>query len=199
MGSVFTRRCLVGTSRSTIARTPRSSSSSGRRPIARAEDAVAPGVERLDARTEAGQPRRHLLLGLLVVGERDARFALVAAIGQQVAVALREHAGLAGAGRRDDPGRTGPMGNRLELVGAPTRRSGAPAPAAASAGRSRRSRGGRSPRPRAGPRAARRGPPSTHAGVPSGSTTSASPPSVAPSRTALRDHHQIGSPSPRAS
>ena len=138
-----------------------------------AEDAVAPGVERLDARTEAGQPRRHLLLGLLVVGERDARFALVAAIGQQVAVALREHAGLAGTGRRDDPGRTGPVGDRLELVGG---QHGASARTGAGCGVSRPistvSRWTITA-PSSGTASGARGPPSTHAGVPSGSTTSA--------------------------
>ena len=131
IGSVFTRRCLVGTRRSTIARTPRSSSSSGRRPMSAGEDAVAPRVERLDARAEPGQARRHLLLGLLVVGERHARLALVAAVGEQVAVALGEDAGLARSGRGDDARRAGAVGDGLELVGARARPTVAPVPAAA--------------------------------------------------------------------
>ena len=55
-----------------------------------AEDAVAPRVDRLDARAQAGQPGRHLLLGLLVVREGHDRLALVAAVGEEVAVPLGE-------------------------------------------------------------------------------------------------------------
>ena len=182
-----------------MARTPRSSSSSGRRPMRAAEDAVAPRVERLDARAEARQARRHLLLGLLVVGEGDARLPLVATVGEQVAVALGEHAGLARAGRGDDPRRPGAVGDGLELVGRQHALTGA---TGAGCGVSRPSSTvsrWTTAAPSIGTASGARGPPSIHAGVPSGSTTSASPPSVAPSRAALRDHHQIGSPSPRAS
>ena len=103
---------------------------------------------------EAGQARRHLLLGLLVVGEGDHGLALVAAVGQQVAVALGEDAGLARAGGGDDAGRARRRG--------PTAASWSGASAAAGrdrgrlrarARRARRSRGGR-PRRRRAARAA---------------------------------------------
>ena len=90
IGSVFTRRCFDGhellDDRPDLALVEQVGPAA-QRP---AEDAVAPRVERLDAGAEAGQARRHLLLRLLVVGEGDHRLALVAAVGEEVAVALGE-------------------------------------------------------------------------------------------------------------
>jgi hypothetical protein len=78
---------------------------------------VAPGVQRLDPRAQAGQPCRHLLPGLAVVGHGKGGAGLVGPVLDQVPQPLGEHPGLARAGRCDDPGRTGTVGHRRELVG----------------------------------------------------------------------------------
>ncbi len=166
-----------------------------------AEEAVPPRVQRLDARAETGQPRGHLLLRLLVVGEGEHGLALVAAIGQEVAKPFGEHAGLAGAGRRHDAGRARAVADRRQLIG---RQAGLRLLRLRlrdeQADLDRLPVHHLDPLEGRGERGA--GPPSTHAVRPSGSTTSpgsSGPASVAPSRTALRPHHQMGGPGRSAS
>ncbi len=136
---------------------------------ARGDDLVAEGVEREDAAAHARGAGHHLVAGLAVVGDRHHRGRLVAPVEDQVAHALGQHPGLARARGGDDPGRTGAVGDRGQLVGCQVGR-GRPL------GRDRRQPPGldrlgvHQRHAVEGDRRAPRGPPSTQAGEPSGSS-----------------------------
>ena len=149
-------------------------------------------VEGADAGPEVGGAGLHLQLGLLVVGDGEHGRRLVAAVEVEVAQALGEDARLARAGRGDDAGRAAGVGDGGQLVG---REVGARGDLGGHDGQraevDRVAVDERSARPGAG----MRGPPSIHAGVPSGRVMSASPSGVAAapsaSRAALTPHHHV--------
>ena len=81
------------------------------------EQRVPERVERARPRRERLQARLELVLGELVVGDSDHLLAPVAAVGEQVAHPLGEHARLPRAGGGDHPYRAAVVGDRGELVG----------------------------------------------------------------------------------
>ena len=195
------RRC-PGSNESTSLRTSRSSMTGGWRPrCSRSTQRPSELSVRTCGRERRGASRQ-LALGLLVVGDGEDRRRLVAAVDDEVAQPLGEHAGLAGPGRGDDPRRAAFVADGGALVGGEVGRRDRPTVGPRPAGRLRPTRRG-SPHPTAAgiPRLARpavdpgrrsvgeRTSPIGRAVVAGSSSTTALPGS---SRLALRAHHHTG-------
>ena len=103
-GSVLARRCLgIGkTPADEIARLGLAEDVGAGAAVA-VEQRVAERVERPRPRVQRLQPRLELVLGELVVGDRDHGLAAVAAVGEEMPHPLGQDPRLARAGRRDDP------------------------------------------------------------------------------------------------
>ena len=159
--------------------TPRTSGSLSTRRAGAAvarEQRVAERVQGPRPRRERLEARLELVLGELVVGDGDHRLAPVAAVGEQVAHPLGQHAGLPRARRGDHPDRPAVVGDRGELVG----RQLPPRTPAGSRGTGVEEAGVDRPRRRSRGSASaatlQRGPPSIQASRAVGRTTSAAPP-----------------------
>ncbi len=166
-------------------------------------------VERADVRSERLRARRQLALGLLVVGDGEHRRGVVAAVDDEVAQPLRQHAGLARSGRGDDPCRPALRGQPRAVGRRRARRRAVPAQAR-TAGRPASTDSAWITAPIAAGSQGWRGPPSIHASVPSASSrspacvdgpspTSSTTALPGSNRLALRAHHHTGAASPRQS
>ena len=170
------RRRPIGATFSTSRRTSRSSSSAGRRPTVLGEHGEPERVQRADPGVTSRVRSCSSSCACLLYATARTSSRRVAAVPSQVAQPFGQHSGLARARRARSPG-PDPSRGPPPPAGQPRDpRSARTDRGRRRACRRRSSPRGRSPRPPTSSGAnGRRGPPSTHAGEPSGSTMSAGP------------------------